>query len=80
MEKEIFVVQFSNGCDRRSITTLQPDAIFAAMYSQREAPDVFGQRWNRVADQRKYKITVISPSGERHEEPVTLTLRCGAAN
>jgi hypothetical protein len=30
MEKEIFVVQFSNGIDRRSVPTLQPDAIFAA--------------------------------------------------
>jgi hypothetical protein len=59
MEKELFVVQFSNGIDRRSVPTLQPDAIFAAMYGQREAPYVFGERWNSVADKRKWKIVVL---------------------
>ncbi|MFZ0424456.1 MAG: hypothetical protein WAL80_16390 [Xanthobacteraceae bacterium] len=70
MEKDIFVVQFDNGIDRRSVPTLQPDIIFAAMFGQRHANGIFGQRWNGIADQRQWKIVVLSRKGERHEEPV----------
>ena len=70
MEK--FIVQFDNGIDRRSTVTERPDAVYAAMFGQRHAPDAFAQSWNRVADQRKLKIVIISENGERYEEPVVL--------
>jgi hypothetical protein len=68
MEK--FIVQFSNGLERRSTVTEQPDAVFAAMFGQKSAPYAFSLPWNRVPDPRRWKIVVISESGERHEEPV----------
>jgi hypothetical protein len=80
MKEEVFVVQFDNGSDRRSTTTSQPDAIFAAMFAQRWAWGAFNESWNRVADQRKWKIVVISPNGKRHEEPFVATLPFSVAN
>jgi hypothetical protein len=75
MEKQIYVVQFDNGIDRRSTPTLQPDEIFAAMFGQRHAPDVFAQRWNRVVDQREWKIVVRSGNGHiLREEPARSAL------
>jgi hypothetical protein len=74
MEKQKFVVQFNNGQERRSTVTEQPDAIFAAMLGQRYAPDVFGQRWNTIADQRNWKIVVASEDGSRYEEPVVIAV------
>jgi hypothetical protein len=74
MKKEKFVVQFTNGVERRSTVTEQPDAVFATMFGQRHAPDVFSQRWNRVADQRKWKIVVVAENGQRYEEPVVVTV------
>jgi hypothetical protein len=81
MEKEIYVVQFDNGFDRRSTTTLQPDPVFAAMFGQRHAPDAFAQRWNSVADQRRWKIVVRDKNGHvLHEEPVVFRLHFDAAS
>jgi hypothetical protein len=72
MQKQIFVVQFTNGSDRRSTPVLQPDIVFAAMEGQRWAPEAFAMPWNRIADRSKWKIVVISEDGERYEEPARI--------
>ena len=80
MEKQKFIVQFDNGRERCSTVTEQPDAIFAAMFGQRHAPDAFSQRWNQVCDQIKWKIVVISEKGERYEEPVVIAGKLPSAS
>jgi len=74
MKKEKFVIRFTNGFDSRHTVTEQPDAIFAAMYGQKLAPDVFGQRWNTVPDERKWKIVVLLDGAKLREDSVVLRL------
>jgi hypothetical protein len=70
---QIYVVQFTNGSERRSTTVLQPDLVYAAMAAQRWAPEAFKLPWNRLSDKSKWKIVVISPDGkQRHEEPASV--------
>jgi hypothetical protein len=69
---QIYVVQFTNGSERRSATVLQPDIVFAAIAAQRWAPEAFRHPWNRVSDRSKWKIVVISKNGERYEEPARI--------
>lgn len=80
MEKDYFEVQFNNGSECRWRGTWQPDSVFAMMEAQRYACDVFSMRWNRIADQRKWKIAVISSTGERYEEPFVITLPAASAS
>ena len=69
MDKQIYVAQFTNGIDHRSMPVLQPDITFAAMEAQRWAPDVFKMPWNQVPDQSKWKIVIIATDGQSYEEP-----------
>jgi hypothetical protein len=48
------------------------------MFGQRLAPAAFSQRWNRVADQRKWKIVVIAKDGTRHEAPAVMNMPIAA--
>jgi len=67
---ETFVIQFTNGTDRRTcVPPYQcPDAIFAAMKGQSLAGEAFKLPWNREADQSKWRIVVIDEKGRRYEE------------
>ena len=79
METERFIVLFDNGSDHRSTVTEQPDPIFAMMYGQSIAWDVFSQPWNEVHDQRQWKIVAISEDDKRHEMPFVLGAPAGAS-
>jgi hypothetical protein len=72
MGKQIYVAQFTNGIDRRSTTVFEPDITFAATAAQQLATDVFRRRWNKVPDQSKWKIVIISPDHKRYEEPTRI--------
>lgn len=80
MQKSYFEVHFTNGSESRRRDTWQPDHTFAMREAQQRAWDIFSLPWNRVADQRKWKIIVIRPNCERYEEPFVIPLPVGAAN
>jgi hypothetical protein len=71
---ETFVIQFTNGTDRRTcVPPYQcPDPIFAAMKGQSLAEEVFKLPWNQETDRSKWRIVVIDEEGRRYEEPARI--------
>jgi hypothetical protein len=68
-----FVIECTNGQERRSWPYTCPDRIFAAMEGQRLAPDVFKLPWNQEPDKTKWKIVVIDEKQRRYEEPARIS-------